>query len=244
MKKITFDFLAEMPLKEIDKSPVNVIGGKVPSPGADFRLFSDGSIYPSQERIDKDNLEFQKKESGLPEYGYDVFVSTDWSQFTSDVSFVCIAKASKHLGKVDLFGSAKYNKDGTPKSSVANQKTTAGNDLITYLEKVYCEAGEKLFDNRTFVDLKINYNSPVKETETKIYHLPKIIQKGKNAGQPTYERRESIQIFPLEIVETAASSSGSFKPEHKTDFKTEEKVEKTEVKSSAVPQEIASKLFS
>lgn len=237
MKKITFDFLAEMPLKEIDKSPVNVVGGKVPSAGADFRLFADGSIFPSQERIDKDNLEFQKKNSGLPEYGYDVFVSTDWSQFTSKVAFVCVTKVSKHLKKVDLFGSAKYGKDDLPKSSVANQKTTAGLDLINYLEKVYCEPGEKLFDNRTFVDLKINYSSPLKETETKIYHLPKIVQKGKNAGQPTYERRENIQIYPLEIIDTPASSAGSFKAEHKTDFKP------VDEKNNAVPKEVADKLF-
>lgn len=205
MKKISFDFLDSMPLKEIDKSPVSVVGGKLPAAGADFRLFADGSIYPSQDLIQKDQLEFQAKESGIPEYGYDVFLSTDWSQYPGTVKFPCIAKVSKHEPRVDLFGQLKYNKDSTPKSSVMTMRSTQAEDLIRYLEESYCDAGETLFAHRTYVDLKINTARPMK-TANQIYNLPKVVAKGKNAGQKSYTRRENIVVYPLEIIVESSST--------------------------------------
>lgn len=201
MKKITFEFLETMPLKEIDKSPISgVLGGKTPAGDADFRLFSDGTIYPSENLIKLANLEFQKKGSGIEENGYDVFLSTDWDQYSGTVKFPCIALVSKHLKKVDLFSRTKHADDGTPKSSVRNLKSTQGEGLIKILEQCYCENNESIFNN-TFIDLKINTQHPVQQTNNKIYNIPKKILKGKDAGKPDYVRRENIIIYPLEIVE-------------------------------------------
>lgn len=234
MKKISFDFLATMPLKEIDKSPSNVAGGKSPIPGADFRLFADGSIYPSSACVFRDNLEFQNKDSGLPEFGYDVFLSTDWGQYNSPVKFPCITKVSKHADKVALFARTKYNKDGTPKSSILNLQTSQGEDLIEYLKESYLEPGEALFAHRTFVDLKINFNTPVLETANKIYNLPKKVLRGKDAGKASYVRRENIVVYPLEIIDNAPVS---------VQVPTSNGAVISTTPAGAVPADLATKIF-
>lgn len=205
--KIEFEFLATMPLKEIDKSPSSIIGGKSPVDGADFRLFADGSIYPSLKRITEDQLEFQKKDSGNAEFGYDVFLSTDWGQYPGTIKFPCIAKVSKHLPKVDLFGRTKYGSNGVPKSTINTLKSTQGENLIKYLEESYLDPGEILFGSKTYVDLKINFETPVLETSNKIYNIPKKILKGKEEGKPVYERRENIVIYPLVMINPPVTKS-------------------------------------
>jgi len=202
MKKITFDFLKNMELKEIEKAPVNAPNSKTPAPGAHLRLFADGSLYPSAELVALHNLEYQPLESDKPENGYDVFVSTDWGQYTGTVPFVALALVSKHEPKVSLFSQTKYNEDKTPKSSVLTQKTTAGEELIKALSTVYLEkADDNLFENKAYLDLALVLDQPVNKTATGVYHLPKVIAKGKDAGKPSYVRREHVQIFPLTIVE-------------------------------------------
>lgn len=202
MKKINFDFLKDMEVKEIEKSPVPAsLHGKTPAPGAHLRLFSDGSIFPSDDLIKLHHLEYQPKGTDQPENGYDVFLSTDWSQFTGDQVFVCINPISKHEAKVDIFSTTKYKADGTPKASVVDQKTKAGEKVIELLEKCL-EPNESLFGTKTFVDLKINLETPIKPTATGIYNLPKPISRGKDAGKPSYIRRENITIYPLVVVES------------------------------------------
>lgn len=202
MKKITFDFLATMELKAVDKPITALKADLQPAAGADLRLFSDGAIYPSQALVEREQLEYQSKNSSTPEYGYDVFLSSDWAQYDhTRPAIVCIAKVSKHLAKVDLFSRVKYDENDKPKNSVLTQKNTSGEQLIHMLETVYCEDGETLFDNgRTFVDLKIVTTAPIQAAHNGIYLLPKKFVKGKQAGQLTYERRESIQVYGLDLV--------------------------------------------
>ncbi len=205
MKKITFDFLKTMELKEIEKAPLTPSNSKSPGPNADLRLFADGSLYPSAGLVALHHLEYQPEGSETPENGYDVFVSTDWGQYTGDVPFVALALVSKHEPRVSLFSQTKY-KDGKPVSSVLTQKTTAGEDLITALSKVYLEKSEEgkpaesLFGDKPYLDLAIMTTEPLK-TASGVYHLPKTVAKGKDVGKPTYVRRENILIFPLTIVE-------------------------------------------
>lgn len=207
MKKITFDFLKNMELKEIEKAPVNSPNSKSPAPGAHLRLFADGSLYPSAELVALHNLEYQNADSTSPENGYDVFVSTDWGQYTGTVPFVALALVSKHEPKVSLFSQTKYNDDKTPKSSVLTQKTTAGEELIKALSTVYLESpDENLFENKAYLDLALVLDQPVNKTATGVYHLPKVIAKGKDAGKPSYVRREHVQIFPLTIVEETTAA--------------------------------------
>ena len=206
MKKITFDFLKNMELKEIEKTPVSSPNSKVPAPGAHLRLFADGSVYPSAELVALHHLEYQPTDSDQPEMGYDVFVSTDWGQYTGAIPFVALALVSKHEPKVSLFSQTKYNDDKTPKSSVLTQKTTAGEELIKALSAVYLEKPEdNLFENKAYLDLALLLDQPLAKTTSGVYHLPKTVVKGKDAGKATYVRRENIQIFPLTIVEESVN---------------------------------------
>jgi hypothetical protein len=209
MKKITFDFLHTMEVKDIEKAPTSATTvEKTPAPGAHLRLFADGSIYPSKELVAAHHLEFQPKDSVKVANGYDVFVSTDWSQYNNTspnaVPFVCLALTSKHMDKVDLFSQVRYE-GNTPKSSVLNQKTAAGTALINALSKVYLDnpETESIFGNKSYVDLVIMINSPLHTSPTGIYHIPKVVERGKDAGKPTYTRRENAQIFPVAILEEA-----------------------------------------
>jgi hypothetical protein len=208
MKKITFDFLKTMELKEIEKAPASATPEKTPAPGAHLRLFADGSIYPSKDLVEAHKLEFQNKDSVLVANGYDVFVSSDWAQYNNTsknaVPFVCVALVSKHADKVDLFSQVRYD-GNVPKSSVLNQKTAAGQTLIDALSKVYLDnpETENIFGNKTYVDLKIVTEAPLHVSPTGIYHIPKVVERGKDAGKPTYVRRENIQIFPVSIVTPA-----------------------------------------
>lgn len=210
MKKITFEFLKDMVLKEVDKSPTSVTGGKTPVAGAHLRLFSDGSIYPSRELVELHTLEYQPKNVDQPENGYDVFLSSEWDQYlnlnANAVPFICIAPTSKHNLKVDLFAQTKYDKEGNPKSSVLNQKTTSGLHLIKLLEQVYLNdpETESIFEGSVYVDLRIVLDKPLTPSKTGIYNIPKILVKGKKAGKKSYCRREHLTIYPLEIVEKGA----------------------------------------
>lgn len=217
MKKIQFEFLATMELKEIEKPITQVNAEKQPTNGADLRLFSDGAIYPSATLITLDELEYQPKDSGKPEYGYDVFLSTEWTQYPQEApAIVCIAKVSKHYSRVDLFSKAKYNTDGTAKNSVSLQRQTSGEELIKMLEAAYCENEETLFQGgKTFVDLKIVKNTPVKAVSNGIYLIPKKFVKGEKAGQTLYERRENITVYALQVLEPTV-----IKPPHVTNTET------------------------
>lgn len=210
MKKITFDFLKNMELKEIEKTPVSAPNSKYPAPGAHLRLFADGSVYPSAELVALHNLEYQNQDSTTPENGYDVFVSTDWGQYTGTVPFVALALVSKHEPKVSLFSQTKYNADKTPKSSVLTQKTTAGEELITALKTVYLEKPEdNLFGDKPYLDLVILLDQPLNKTASGVYHLPKVIAKGKDAGKPSYVRREHVSIFPVAIAEEEVAQTSA-----------------------------------
>lgn len=213
MKKITFDFLKNMELKEIEKTPVSAPNSKVPGAGAHLRLFADGSVYPSAELVALHNLEYQNLDSTTPENGYDVFVSTDWGQYTGTVPFVALALVSKHEPKVSLFSQTKYNEDKTPKPSVLTQKTTAGEELIKALSTVYLEKPEdNLFNDKPYLDLALLLDQPLNKTASGVYHLPKVVAKGKDAGKPSYVRREHVQIFPLTIVEEVANTQATPAP--------------------------------
>jgi hypothetical protein len=209
MKKITFDFLKTMEIKEVEKTPLSSPTSKIPGANAHLRLFADGSLYPSKELVQLHNLEFQPQESANAENGYDVFTSTEWEQYGNSaanaVPFVCLALVSKHEARVSLFSQTKYNADKTPKSSVLTQKTNAGQELIDALSKVYLEKPEdNLFEGKPYLDLVIGLTTPLTKSATGVYHIPKVIAKGKDAGKPTYVRRENIQIFPVMIVEDIA----------------------------------------
>ena len=49
------------------------------------------------------------------------------------------------------------------------------------------------------MDLNIIKDTPLVPTQNGVYHIPKLMLKGKSAGTYSYERRENIVIYPLLI---------------------------------------------
>lgn len=250
MKKITFDFLKTMEIKEVEKTALAAPTSKLPAPGAHLRLFADFSVYPSEELVKLHNLEFQPEGSATPENGYDVFTSVEWEQYGNSSAaaqpFVCLALVSKHQSRVSLFSQTKYNADKTPKSSVLTQKTTAGQELITALSAVYLEKPEdNLFQDKPYLDLVIGLNYPLAKTATGIYHIPKVFAKGKEAGKPTYVRRENIQIFPLMILEekTTATAATAEKTKEDQSIAAKAAALKATVTAPSAPKSAAAAIF-
>jgi len=192
-----FSFLSQIQL--LDNSPTTRrrFGEKNPTNGAHLRVFSDGYIYPSQEFVDKYNLEYTNKD-GAVSNGIDFTPSNKWGAYPEgnpNVLFFSIVR--KDQPKVDLFSSTNYNEDGTPKASVMDQGTpTAGLKLIELLQETY--GIEDLFANNSSIDLMIVEDAGINSPDN-IYFLPKVITRGEKKGQWTSIRRENTTLYPVTI---------------------------------------------
>jgi len=174
--------------KKVERNPTN---------GASLRLFKDGSIYPSQQCVDKYNLEYFNTSSEFGNttghYGFDIIDSRKWSQYPQDAQpVVFIAAVPKKSGLVDLFASAKLEN-----TSVMTQGSkTFGAELITMLQEVYNV--EDLFATQKYVDLQIVEDVTLPSLDG-IYNVPKVVGKGADKGQATTKRRENITVNPLTL---------------------------------------------
>ena len=194
---MNFDFLKNVQLSVPEtktERPGRTATPKNPE-GLTLRVFANGKIYPSQELVDKFELEYKDKSSNVPNYGLDVFKSTDWGMFPVDApqKYIFIAPVTKDSPKVDLFGSVKYNEDGTPVNSVMEQGGgTFGEQLLEMISEVYGITLEK----GSFLDLEIKADVVVKSPND-VYFIPKTITRGEKRGQVTVVRRENITVMPL-----------------------------------------------
>jgi hypothetical protein len=175
-----FDFLANVVINDQEEVVAKVRKGgprKERNPeGLAIRLFRDGSVFPSQELVDKFNLEYvpailkerkpvgepkegeeQKYQNvfeieGEPGFGFDVIDTKLFSVFQiPGKRLLLISAVDRSQPKIDLFGSTTYNDNGTPKTSVLGQgaKTFGAESLIPMVEEVY---GVKF--NRNAVEAK------------------------------------------------------------------------------------------
>lgn len=128
-----------------------------PESGLKIRVFYDGSVYPSQELVDKFNLEYSnrpeevegKKTPTIGGFGFDVIDSKLFPAFKGipeGQRVLFIAPVMKSAAKVDLFGTTNYNDDNTPKASVLSQgnKTFGADSFIPMLEAAYGVGLKKL----------------------------------------------------------------------------------------------------
>lgn len=198
MKSIDFDFLNDMELQAVEPG-VSRLGilDKQPD-GTKIRLFNDGKIFPSQELIEKFDLQFVAKGNPDQGNGMDVFSTKDWGQWPKGMpaDLLIATFVPKSLAKVDLFASTKYDDEGKPKADVATQGSAVfGKFLMPKIVETY---GEDFFaDGRLYIDLEVKEDKPLKPVNNGIYELPKPITKGKKAGTLGYERREKIVLYPL-----------------------------------------------
>lgn len=210
---MSLSFLKKVTINDVAEKAPRTGGGvrkeRNPS-GKAIRLFKDGAIYPSQELVDADALEYAGKgvEHG---YGYDIFDSEIYKGVTSPVRILWIAKVKKSEPKVDLFAAVGYHgadaiapsKPGEPLISVLEQgaKTFGQTDLIPMVEEIY---GVK-FNSATvtggvdFVDLEISKES-VPASTTGVAFVPKKISRGEKKGELTVVRREKLVLHALTPV--------------------------------------------
>lgn len=161
--------------------------------GMTIRILANGEVYPSQELVDALHLEYENKDQNN-NYGLDIVDSKQWVPTAELPRMLLFAVTKKSESKIDLFGTCRFNEDGTPKSSVLTQ----GTDSPTLLQLVK-DLGY-LTPEQKYCDLQFVMNRPLRTTDG-IYNLPKVIERGERAGEATYIRRENIVLYPVNTVE-------------------------------------------
>lgn len=169
MSKLSFLKNIQIVATEDDKPKRRSTGSKEwnPPTGLAVRVWYDGSVYPSQELVDKFQLEYrnrpeeekkevvtdadgnivetpklliEEKAKPFMGNGFDVLDSEDYPAFqTGGIRVLVISPAPKDAGKVNLFYTVGYNEDRTPKISVMDQGlATFGADfLVPKIEEIY-----------------------------------------------------------------------------------------------------------
>lgn len=164
--------------------------------GLTLRMYHSGEVYPSKELIDYFNLEYLGRHNEHVSYGLDVIDSSNWAPFKNKPRTVFIGAVPKSQPKVDLFASTRYNELGNPISSVQLQGTRCYvlKDIAKTVEGWHAkEEGE-------YTEFRVNVDYPVKMKDG-IAFIPKVMERGKDKGTKSYERRENVTFYPLSLVE-------------------------------------------
>lgn len=163
---------------------------------ADLRIFANGSVYPSATLVKRFNLEYGTV--GLTGgNGFDVFASKEFfNTMQIETPFIMIAPVEKHTGKVDLFGTTRFNEDGTPISSVMSQGSN-NTWLLDLLKTTYnIVPGEQGYIDLTLVKEE-ELSHGLAAMTNGIYNIPKQMVRGSKKGAATYVRREDIDVYVL-----------------------------------------------
>jgi len=192
-----------------------------------FRLWKDGTVYPSKALVDKLQLEYPNRlvqntpvmKDGVEvkdaagnvvtkqtfnfadvRYGLDIIDSANSAGLipAGGPRFILVAVTPKTEPKVDLFASTVYNEDGTPKSSVMEQgAATYGKETLLPL---MAEVGF-LPNEEGYMDFQIGVDMNL-ATRLKggAFPVMKKVKRGAKEGSASYELREGVDLFPVIIV--------------------------------------------
>lgn len=187
-----------------------------------FRIWADGSVYPSQALVDQFNLEYpnatvvtadEKDGSvkttfvveGEPGNGMDVIDTRKWGQIKTPQHFIAVAFSPKNSPKIDLFGLTRYTETGAPAASVMTQgaSTFGKKSLLPVIEELYGVTPNE----EGFIDMAVDTSVKLSSANG-LELLPKVIVRGENAGKADYVRRENVDIFAVvpTAIEVAATS--------------------------------------
>lgn len=178
------DALKNVTLETVIK-PTKVAKVKTPKIG-DIKVFKNGSIFYSEE--------FHKH---VMDSGLDFINATEWNMYKKQLEvgapkcvFICITPLSepKLSAKVDV---------RTRKPEDTGVVAGVKKNLIPMLQELYGLDSE--FDS---VELKVNFDYALPESENNIYYIPKAIVSGADKGKPDSVRRENVTFWPLTIVST------------------------------------------
>ena len=211
----SLDFLNEIKIQEVEKPISKKTKKSNNNPDPMFmgiRVWKSGQVFPSQKLVDTFSLEYVTKvvstnEEGntvmtAPDFlgnGLDIFALSDWTQIdeqTRKNKAILVGISPKVSPKIDLFGSVKYNTDGTPVNTVMDQRasTFGSKSLLPLIESTY----GVLPNEEGFIDLEINVNMNLKSKALNgIFMIPKTISRGDDAGKADMVRRENIDVFPM-----------------------------------------------
>lgn len=222
-------FLNEVVIEEVIKEKKPVGGPKKAwSPADDFmgiRVWKDGSVYPSKLLVDTFDLEYRTaiinagadgkaRTLEFPDgtgNGLDVIDTRKWEQYKHNQHCILIGVTPKNQPKISLFGSTKYNEDGTPVSSVLNQgaATFGASTLLPLVSEIYNIVPS---EEEGFIDLFVDTTVNLKVlSPSGNFFFPKLITKGADQGKSDYERRENVDIFgliPASFMEQTETTAG------------------------------------
>lgn len=195
---------------------------------ADIRIFKNGSIYPSQELVDRFDLEYHAKDDDAQGFGFDIIDSATVPQYFPDLKgdrrVILISGVDRNNkdGRISIFGSVGYHDEksvakvggaavGDPISDVLNQGagTFGKDDLLPMIKEVY---GIELSDDVPYVDLEFvgkSDGSPLRlplADKVNIAYLPKKASRGEKAKQGITntvkrERPEFWVLYPVAKLE-------------------------------------------
>lgn len=180
-----------------------------------IRLWKDGSVYPSQDLVERFDLEYHDKpadDDKTPTLGsaFDVFESAHFPIFNTPKPVVLINVTSRALGKADLFARTDWTEEGKPTFSVMEQGSNSfgkirkdpkeGKGLLQMIEDTY-----GVVPNETgFIDLviigqdgeaaKTAFALPSGKT---ICYVPKEVARGERKGEMSVVRRENPWLYIL-----------------------------------------------
>lgn len=235
---MSLDFLKHVGIneEELNKKTPRAGGGGHrkewnPTYSSTIRLWKDGSVFPSQDLIDRFDLEYKDRptsesDTTAPEDGQkwkqpgnalDIIDSSEFPVFKTPRRIILANIVAKAEGKADLFSACEWDAvSGKPTSSVISQgaNTYGKNELLPMLKTVY---DITLDDSRPYVDLVFigKHGAELKPDSffslpegKKVAFIPKKVSRGDKKGTPTVVRREDPWLYillPLEEVDPEAA---------------------------------------
>ena len=224
---MNLDFLKNVKLEAVAKTAktAKVPVVKLPTE-ADLRVFANGKVYPSTGFAAQHELQFVPKvqvgeNAGEPVMeivgnGLDIFSSLDWGMLSAartagalEEEFLCIVVVPKRDAKVDMWASTKYDEANEPKADVFTQgaSTFSKGRLLEIITSTYSIN----WDEVEYVDFTMAEDSPI-PSPTGVYTIPKVVSTGAKKGQPTYIRRENINVCPLVVAKIETIEAPQAKP--------------------------------
>lgn len=214
-----FDF-STVKVAELKRTPRAGTGGRTkvekqlaPNEGYDLRVFENGSVYPTQEIVNKLNLEYKPAYASPSNdhdvsyrgFGFDIIDPADCISLKTAVEagmptgFIILGHTPRVDGKVDIFRSTRYDEQENPKSTVLDQG--APSDLA---ELIFAKYGDNAFGNQEnkvgYVDVKILTDNVIPNPSTGVIIVNKFTNK-KDRDEPvkTYVNRKNTTMFPLDV---------------------------------------------
>jgi signal recognition particle subunit SEC65 len=191
---MNFNFLNDIKLATIQSAPKTKGGpakiNRIPE-GLAIRVYKDGRVYPSDSAVEQFNLEYLNKDSEELQLGFDIVNSNNWTQYPSEApSVLFLSPVAKTAPKVDLFGSVRYNEDGTPKNTVKEQ-ASKNEDLLNAVQDIFGIVVEDYVDLQFITDNTLT---------VEVAYLPKTVARGPEKGQIKTERRENVVMYPMSLI--------------------------------------------